>query len=77
MNYRLSQQHCSFSRCKCFILTVTGIAGPEPKDKINVYYSTGKLKIKGREWEANRHKIMDEGNVMELSSVNLCISTFI
>lgn len=56
---------------------MTGIAGPEPKEKINVYYSTRKLKIKGREWEANRHKIMDEGNVMELSSVNLCIFTFI
>ena len=27
---------------------MTGIAGPEPKEKINVYYSTGKLKIKGR-----------------------------
>lgn len=52
---------------------MTEVVYIEPKEKINGYYPTGKLKTKGRGWEASRKKTMDEGNATEISAVNLHI----
>lgn len=56
---------------------MTEVACPEPNEKINVYYPAGELKTKGGGWETSRQKTMDEGNAMEISSVNLGTSTFV
>lgn len=70
------QSNIVLINASCLTLTVTGVVFPEPK-KNKCLLSNWKFENKAMVWEASKQKTTDEGNTMGISSVNLCISTFV